>query len=252
MKTILTYSVLFVSVWAFAQKKDRHLAKGNEALAQKQYAEAEVEYRLSQNVTPGKAPATYNLGNTIYTLDLPEEAGFAFKKAIKEAKTYTQKHRAYHNLGNVLMKLKNYQGAVEAYKQALINNPKDEETRYNYALARLYLKNNPPKNGGGKDDKKDQKKDQKDQQKQNQQQNKQNKQDKKDQGDQNKDQQKQPGDKQKDQGQGDQPKPQPRPQGASKQRIENILNAINNEEKKVQDKVKEKAKAQPVQPEKDW
>lgn len=248
MKTLLTYSLLFVSFWAVAQKKDRHLAKGNAELKAKQYAEAEAEYRLSQNVAPGKVPATYNLANTIYTMNLPEEAGYVYLKAIKEAKTYTQKHQAYHNMGNAMMKLKNYQGAVEAYKQALVNNPNDEQTRYNYALARLYLKNNPPK--GGKDDKKDQKKDQnkKDQQKQDQQ----NKQDKKDQGDQNKDQQKKPGDKQKDKGEGDQPKPQPRPQGASKQRIENILNAINNEEKKVQDKVKEKAKAQPVQPEKDW
>lgn len=250
MRTLLTYCLLFVSVCVVAQKKDRHLAKGNEALAGKQYDDAEVEYRLSQNVAPGKAPATYNLGNTIYTLNLPEEAGYVYTKAIKEAKTYTQKHKAYHNLGNVYMKLKNYQAAVNAYKMALVNNPDDEQTRYNYALARLYLKNNPPKNGGGKDNKKDQNKDQ---QKQNQQQkNQQDKQDKKDQGDQNKDQQKKQGDQQKDKGQGDQPKPQPRPQGASKQRIDNILNAINNEEKKVQDKVKEKAKAQPVQPEKDW
>lgn len=251
MRTLLTYTMLIVALVVSAQsKKDRHLAKGNAAFAEKHYGEAEAEYRLSQNKAPGKAAATYNLGTTIYTLDLPEEAGFVFMKAIRQAKTYTEKHRAYHNLGNAFMKTKNYESAVKAYKQALIANPNDEETRYNYALARLMLKNNPPKGGGGGNDKDKNDNKDKNQQKQQNQQN----QDQKDGQDKGKNQQKKPGEQNKDQSGGkdkEEPK-QPRPQGASKQRIENILNAINNEEKKVQDKVKEKAKAQAVQPEKDW
>jgi predicted negative regulator of RcsB-dependent stress response len=47
----------------------------------------------------------------------------------------TSKHKAFHNLGNVFMKKKNYTEAVEAYKNAL-RRPSDEETRYNYALAK--------------------------------------------------------------------------------------------------------------------
>ena len=79
---------------------------------------------------------------------------------MKTAKTATQKHKAFHNLGNVFMKEKNYTEAVEAYKNALRNNPSDDETRYNYALAKKMLKENPPKDDKDKkDDKKDKDKD---------------------------------------------------------------------------------------------
>lgn len=46
----------------------------------------------------------------------------------------------YHNLGNARMKQKNYQGAVEAYKEALRANPNDEATRYNLSEAIRNLK----------------------------------------------------------------------------------------------------------------
>ena len=154
------------------------------------------------------------------------------------------------------MQEKDYSNAVEAYKNALRNNPSDEETRYNYALAKEYLKNNPPKKDDKKDDKKD--KDKKDDKK-----DKDNKDDKKD-GDKDKkddkgkdkDDQKQDGkndkDKKDDKKQ-DQGKPQPQPGGISKQRLESLLDAVNNEEKKVQDKVNlQKVKANPKKAEKDW
>ena len=161
---------------------------------------------------------------------------------MKTARTREEKHQALHNIGNTLMKDKDYAGAVEAYKNALRNNPADEETRYNYALAKKMLKDNPPKKDDKKDkdkkdkdkdkDKKDDKKDGKDKDK-----------DKKD-GDKNKDKQ----DKNQDQGQ-----PKPQPGGISKQRLENLLDAVNNEEKKIQDKVnKQKVQANPKKAEKDW
>jgi tetratricopeptide (TPR) repeat protein len=40
-----------------------------------------------------------------------------------------------HNLGNTRMKKKDYAGAIEAYKDALRNNPNDEETQYNLSEA---------------------------------------------------------------------------------------------------------------------
>ena len=51
----------------------------------------------------------------------------------------------------------------------------------------------------------------------------------------------------------DQGKPKPMPGGISQQRLENLLDAVNNEEKKIQEKVNaQKAKGKPVQTEKDW
>src|SRR5690606_22495136 len=103
--------------------------------------------------------SSYNLGNSIYRQNQASESKDFYIRAAENAQTRAQKHYAFHNLGNVYMKQKNYQAAVEAYKNALRNNPADEETRYNYALAKEYLKNNPPP----KDDNKD-KEDQKDKQ----------------------------------------------------------------------------------------
>ncbi|WP_309614177.1 tetratricopeptide repeat protein [Flavobacterium sp.] len=247
---ILIFICLF-SFFAKAQEKekDKDLPKGNDSFAEKKYDDAEAEYRISESKNPKKSIAAYNLGNAIYRQNQSGEAKYHYAKALKIAKTRAEKHQAFHNIGNTLMKDKDYGGAVEAYKNALRNNPADEETRYNYALAKKMLKENPPK----KDDKKD--KDKKDKNKdKNKDKDKDKKDDKKDGKDKDKD--KKDGDKDKDnkdnkdQNQG-QPKPQPG--GISKQRLENLLDAVNNEEKKVQDKVnKQKVQANPKKAEKDW
>ncbi len=251
MKRLLLYTLVLIGFAVNAQEKDFALPSGNEQLRKKKYAEAEAEYRISKSKFPKKSTATFNLGNSIYLQNQPEEAALAYQKVTKESKKYEEKHRAYHNLGNIHMKQKNYEAAVEDYKNALINNPADEQTRYNYALAKSLLKKNPPKKDQKKDKKKDQKKDQnkQDQQKQQQPQPDNNK------GEDKKDENKQGQDKpDPKEGQGDQKgEPKPKEGGISKQRLQNLLEAVNNEEKKVQQKVNtKKLKGKPVQTEKDW
>jgi tetratricopeptide (TPR) repeat protein len=250
-KYLILISILLISFFAEAQEKekDKNLPKGNDSFAEKKYDDAEAEYRISESKNPKKSIASYNLGNAVYRQNQSGEAKYHYAKALKNAKTRAEKHQAFHNLGNTLMKDKDYGGAVEAYKNALRNNPTDEETRYNYALAKKMLKENPPK----KDDKKDKDKKDKDK-KDDKNKDKDKKDDKKDGKDKDKD--KKDGDKNKDnkdnkdQNQG-QPKPQPG--GISKQRLENLLDAVNNEEKKIQDKVnKQKVRANPKKAEKDW
>jgi len=258
MKRIITYTLLLAGFAAsFAQdevkeEKDRYLPKGNEAFADKKYADAEAEFRVSQSKFPKKAAASYNLGNSIYTQKHQMEAGFAYGNAIKNAVTREEKHKAWHNMGNVLMNMKDYQSAVTAYKNALVNNPSDDETRYNFALAKKMLKDNPPKpNDKNKDKDKDKNKDKKD--KDGQDNKDKNKQDNKD----GKDDKKNIQQNQDQQG-GNKPQQGPKPQqgqgnGISGQRIENLLDAVNHEEKKVQDKVKaQQVKGKPVRNEKDW
>lgn len=256
MRALITYSLLLFTAIAVAQGTDKSLPQGNKAFAEKKYTDAEADYRIAKSKAPATAPAAYNLGNAIYRQKLPGEAKFAYMKAIENAKTKKQKHLAYHNLGNALMREKNYQAAVESYKNALRNNPADDETRYNFALAKKMLKDNPPP-PPPKDDKKDDKKEQ-----DKNQQPKDPKEDKKDKGD--KGDQKDKGDKgdqkdkggdgkdKEDKGEGDNDKQDAGP-SPSKQRMDNLLDAMNNEEKKVQDKINaQKAKGQPKKQEKDW
>jgi len=156
--------------------------------------------------------------------------------------------------------------AVEAFKNALRNNPNDEETRYNYALAKECAEQQ--KDGGGEDDKEDkdkkEEKDKEDEQKK-EDENKDEK-DKKDEGDKDKkkgedeeDEKGKPKDDKKDDGKGEDnkkdknEKPKPKPGQMSPQQIKNILDAMQNQEQKVQEKINaEKQKGAKIKTEKDW
>jgi tetratricopeptide (TPR) repeat protein len=250
MKNRIIYLLLLLLTFATnAQEKDKVLPEANEEYTAKNFVDAEANYRISHSKFPNRTVASYNLGNAIYKQNQFSESKFAYANALKNLKTRPQKHKAFHNLGNVFMKEKDYTQAVEAYKNALRNDPADEETRYNYALAKKMLKDNPPPKDDKKKDKDKKDKDKKDQDKKDQ--------DKKDQEkkDQDKkDQDKKDGDKnKKDENPKDDGQPKPKPGGIPKQRMENLLDAVNNEEKKIQDKVnKNKVKGVPVKTEKDW
>lgn len=249
MKNRIIYLLLLLLTFAAnAQEKDKVLPKANEEYAANNFVEAESDYRISNSKFPNRTVASYNLGNTIYKQNQFSESKYAYANALKKVKSRSQKHKAFHNLGNVFMKEKDYTQAVEAYKNALRNDPGDEETRYNYALAKKMLKDNPPpkddkkkdKDKDKKDDKKDKDKDKKDDKKEGDK-------DKKD--DQKEDDKNKKGGKPKD----DPAQPKPKPGGISKQRTENLLDAVNNEEKKIQDKVNaNKVKGSPMKTEKDW
>lgn len=252
MRKLLTYGLLLLSCVVSAQdkekkeqKKDKDMPKGNAKYAEKKYAEAEADYRVSSSNNPEKMASLFNLGNSVYRQKQIAEAKVQYKKVIELGKSHFEKHRAYHNLGNIYMAEKKYSEAVDAYKNALRNNPDDEQTRYNYALAKKFLKDNPPP-------KKDKDKN-KDKQNQPQQQPKPQPQNQPQQG-QNKDPNQDKGGQKPEPKEGqEKPKPQPKPGGISKQRLESLLKAVDNEEKKVQDRVNtKKEKAPPVQTDKDW
>ena len=243
----------------FSQEKDKNLYNGNQSFTEKKYVDAEADYRVTESKkSPKKAVAGYNLGNSIYRQNQQGEAQIKYIQALEIAKTKEEKHRIYHNLGNTFMLDKNYKAAEEAYKNALRNNPKDEETRYNYALAKRKNKDNPPpkdnkkdNKGGGGQDNKPQPKDKDDKNDKNDKGN-----DKKDSDKDNQNNKDKQGDNQQGKGDGEKKEDKnenPKPSGADKQRIDNILDAVNNAEKKVQDKVNaKKVKARPVSNEKDW
>lgn len=251
---------------AEALEKSREITwEANRELEEDRFVNAEAKYRRAISRSNENSVAPYNLGNALYNRESYTEAFGRFKQAGETAPDKSGKHNAFHNMGNVFMKNKEYEKAVEAYKEALRNNPTDEETRYNLALAKEMLKkqqNEDKNNEDQKDeDKKEENKDQKDEG---------------DKEDENKDKQKQ--DQQKDQGdQGDEEKEEnkqeegddkqeqqqqspeqgesqpPRPNQLSPQQIQNLLEAMQNEERKVQEKLDaQKVKGVPTKSKKDW
>ena len=250
-----------------AEKKATNLVyKANELVDGDNYIEAEMEYRKAISEAPNKAVGAYNLAHSYFRNGSFDEALFRGQEAAKNATTKDEKHRAFHNIGNILMQNKMCKEAVEAFKDALRNNPNDEETRYNYALAKDCA--NQQEDGGGEDNKEDkdkeEEKDKEDEQKK-EDENKEDK-DKKDEGDKDKkegedeeDEKGKPKDDKKDEGKekddkkDKNQKPKPKPGQMSPQQIKNILDAMQNQEQKVQQKMNaEKQKGAKVKTEKDW
>ena len=239
-----------------------YLSEAQQALQKDKFAEAEADYRKAISLNPQSEVAKYNLGTAYYEKEKNAEALLRFKQSAKSATTKAEKHRAFHNLGNTFMNERKYQEAVAAYKDALRNNPDDDQTRYNLALAKDMLEKNPPPpdqnekdqdNQDNKDqDQKDQdNQDQENQDQDNQEQNEGDKGEEKEdkQGDEEKSEPNQPKEEE-----GDKPQQQQQVPGQlSPQQVKSLLEAMNNEEKKVQDKINaEKAKGAKVKSDKDW
>ena len=255
-------------------KINNHIYEGNTKVEDGALVDAEKSYRKALSLAPETPTALHNLGNTHFLAEQYEEASQRFFQTQKFSSSKEDKHKAFHNMGNVFMKKKEYQKAVEAYKNALRNDPFDDETRYNYALAKELLENEKPPEEQEQDDNKDQK-DQQDQEKEEEEDQE------KDQNDQEGDQENKDeqdpnkegdeGDENKDEGEpkneGDQNKKEqdqqnkepekqkqaPKKGQLSPQQVQNLLDAMNNQEKKVQDKVNaKKVKGVPVRGKKDW
>lgn len=253
MRNSIAFIMVFCHCLVFAQNSQKEVVIGNQLFQMRKYNQAETNYRKAVSKNPTNSLALYNKANAVYRQYQNNESIAAYQQALEMAQTKEEKHRIFHNMGNAYMNQKNYSAAVEAYKNALRNNPADDETRYNYALAKERLKNNPDQNQNNQNQDKQNNQDQQQDQNKDQDQ----KQDQKDNKDQNnnsdnqKDSEEQKEDKQNEQ----KPDPNQQRQQQSRQQMENMLKALDRHEKGVRERVQQKdQKGQPVQvpSQKDW
>ena len=243
----------------FSQKEEtiNHIYEGNKEADLEKYSEAEIKYRKALSISPEETKALYNLGNTHFNDKNFDEASQRFFQTQKFSKDKSEKHMAFHNMGNVFMKKKDYAKAVESYKNALRNNPKDDETRYNYALAKELLEKENQKNENKDDNEDKQNKDDKDKSDKNKNDDKKDENSEKkedDKKDKNKDQEKNSKNNKDDSSKKKNEKNQNRKPGQlSPEQIKSILEAMNNQEKNVQKKINaKKIKGSPLKNVKDW
>ena len=229
---ILSMFLLVGTVHGLAQNKtDRdYLRSGNKLYNDSLFIKAEVDYRKALEINPKSTDAMFNLANALLMQQKAQEAMEQYESVSKIEKDKEKLAQIYHNMGVILQSSKQLPQCIEAYKESLRNNPKDDETRYNLALAQKQLK--------------DQQQDQQNQDQQQQQQ-----QQKEEKQDQNKDQQQQ---EQKDQQQQNQQQQQQNKNEMSKENAQQLLNAVMQDEKNVQDKVKKQIQIQGKKLEKDW
>lgn len=230
MTIVLCVFLLLISLTSAGQTQNKLFRKGNDLYHKGKFSDAEVNYRKGLELEKGSVKGRFNLGDALYEQKKYKESASLFDSLNNSGQMdQTIKAKILHNLGNSLLESKEYDKSIQAYKQSLINNPKDRDTKYNLEYAKMMLK------------------------KQQQQQQQQQKDQKKDQ--QKKDQQKQEQKKEnQDQQQAEKKDQQQDPKKISKEDAERMLEALKNDEKKTMQKVrKEKAKSQqPVSIEKDW
>lgn len=226
--------MMFAAIFsASAQKAERdYIRKGNRAFKDSVFVDAEVNYRKALEVNPKSSISMYNLGNTLVRQNKVQEAMEQYSAAAKIEKDKSKLAYIFHNIGDIFQTQKDYAKAVEAYKESLRNNPKDDETRYNLALAQKLLKDQE-QNQQNQDQNQDQNKEQeKKEQEKKDQENKQ---------DQQNNQQQQS------------PQSQKQNEQMSKENAEQLLKSVMQDEKDVQDKVKKQQQViQGGRLEKDW
>ena len=244
---------------------NNYIFEGN-SIVDDDFIEAEKKYRLGVSAKQNNVVGSYNLGNAYYKSELYDEAMLRHLEAVNNSGSKLEKHKAYHNIGNTLMQKKRCKEAVSAYKNALRNNPSDDESRYNLALAQECAKEQGNGDGDGDDEDKDKDKDKDKDDKENSDENKDKEEKNKDKEGEDEDK-KEGNDKEDEDGKPkedngnqenkdpnkDKGRPKPQPGKISPQQVKNLLEAMNNEEKKVQEKMNAtKTKGIKVKSEKDW
>ena len=234
-KYILFILFVILAAGASAQKIERdYIRKGNRLFNDSVFVDAEVNYRKALEVNPKSTVSMYNLGNTLSQQQKFKDAMEQYVAAGKIEKDKMKLAHIYHNMGVLFQAGKDYAQAVEAYKMSLRNNPKDDETRYNLALAQKMLKDQQ-QNQQNQDQNQDQNKDEQEKKQ-----------------DQQKDQNKQ-NDQKKDDQQQQPPKPEKKDNEMSKENAEQPLNSVMQDEEDTQDKVtKQQQVIQGGRLEKDW
>lgn len=238
--------ILIVCITMFAcsyAQVTRYMQNGNDYYTKGKYKEAAETYARALAKNPNYTPGLFNLGNSLYGLKKYDSSRKVMEMTEKVAGNKEGKAAANYNIGNSYMAERKWDEAISAYKKTLRNNPADADAKYNLSYAE---KMKATEQQQQKQDKKDDKKDNKDNKNQQNKDNKDNK-DKKD--EQNKDDKnKEDKDKKDDQ---QQQEPQQQKSNISKQTAEQLLNALQNEEKKLQEKMR-KEKGSPIRPDKDW
>ena len=242
IKNIILVVIIFFTLTSIldAQSTRSLINEGVDLYKKGKINDAEVNFKKGTNKSPKNIQANFNLGDAYYKNKKYDKAIKVFQKTLLISDEKDFKSKVYYNIGNSFLKQKKLKESIEAYKNALKLKPNDLQTKYNLSYALQQMKKNKDNKNKNKNDKnkKDKKKEDK---------NDKNKSKDKDKNQKNKDQ------KNKQNNQND-PKQNPEKQKKnkiSKEQAKQILNALMNNEKKLQKQLR-KRKAKVVKTEKDW
>ncbi|TAL74103.1 MAG: tetratricopeptide repeat protein [Bacteroidetes bacterium] len=222
-----------------AQSDKKYIRKGNREYEKNNFADSEVSYRKAIDKKKQSPDAVFNIGDALYKQNKFDDAGKQFIENISLNEGKKKKSAGLYNLGNSLLKSNKLKECIDAYKGSLKLRPDNSEAKYNLAYAQDLLKKQEEQKQKQQDKNKEDKKQDKNKEDQN-----------KDQNDKNKDQQK---DQKNSQDKQQKQQKQDQQQSISKDDAQRLLNALANDEKNVQEKVKlAKATKEKIRTVKNW
>lgn len=260
----LLLSFLVITNYAWTQTEHKALLNGTEAYQKGDYTTATKSFKSALLGNSQSTKANFNLGNSYYKREKFEEATTHYQNAIGHASSDLLKSKAFYNLGNSYLaqakkgmtqqpntppqlgkkgeeQLKN---AIDAYKNALRTNTADYDAKNNLGMAYKMLRQEQQKQQqqqNEKQDKKDNEEDKKDKQE-----------DQKEKEEENQNEESPADDKNKDSAKKDDDISKGKPQDMEKNDIERMLERIEEEDKRVQEKLRKRKRSSSVQIEKDW
>ena len=124
MKNLLIILFSFCVTFCFSQDKKEQdkvalkkandlVFEGNQLASEDAFVEAEMAYRRAISENPSSAVGAYNLANSYYSKGSLDEALYRQQEVVNTSTSKDEKHRAFHNIGNILMKNKKCKEAVE-------------------------------------------------------------------------------------------------------------------------------------------
>ncbi|MBR4952145.1 MAG: tetratricopeptide repeat protein [Alistipes sp.] len=266
--------VLSISPLSAQQLPERKLVrKGNEQFERRNFNNSLNRYNEALEHAPHSYEAQYNRANAYLQnmLANPQDSTFTdvtsnrYFEQIANNKSLTPEQRGevLRNLGESLFLQEEYEAALNAFRESLKLSPEDKETKRNYVLTKRIVdqkRNQQQQNNQQQQQQNDQQNDQNN----NDQNDNQQQQDNKQQGDQNNDQQQDKGNDNENKPEeqpenGDEPKQddqqkngeQPNKEGATPEQ-ERMLDVIQGEEDKTQDKIKDAKQGAVVFGKKNW
>lgn len=253
--------LLFICIATFGYSQTSHklLRTGDAAYNDGDFEKAEINYRKSLE-TERSLKGNFNLGNAVYRQERYEEAIQFYESAANDSENDLQKSESFYNLGNTHLRMGAFEEAVDAYKYASTLNPEDLDVRKNLYIAKLMYKQEQQQQQQQQQEE-NQEQEQQEQENQDQENQDQEQQDQQQgEGDQEQEEQEQQSEDDQEQEEGEQDEntnsdseasEQEPTQELSKEDAEKLLQVIENEEQKVQEKLR-KVGGKKKKPTKDW
>jgi tetratricopeptide (TPR) repeat protein len=227
----------FLSASAQQMPERREVRKGNRSYHKGDYQKAVERYTQALTYAPGSFEGTYNLGSALCKAEMFDKAEQTMARAAADTlRTDEERAQAFYNLGNAQFLQKKYKEALESYRRSLLLDPADMEAKYNYAYTKKLLDENENQNSENNNNQQQEQEQDKNQQEQS----RDNNQEQQDNNEEERDGQQDPSESDQNDKNNNEGQEQPVPAGISEQEQQQMLDAIQAQEDKTQEKLKEK------------